>query len=367
MTPVWFGDLKQDMTESASAKYIFYAFEPGMDPYRVEYGSSRNPAVKTEYYTLGHSYGAGSTPVSFAQNYVKGYDFLGWKYYENPVTGTNTVPSNISASPYLTSFDADYSPAAFYAEWQISTNTPYTVVHSFMNTDGTTYSPNYSHNETLNGQTFATTAAAPKSFPGFGAGTATQDKINPDGSTVVFVKYPRLQTSITVNSDGSLHFSDTDYFDKSVSIPVPVKAGYTLTGWNVTLGGTPAGTEASLPRRFPSADAVYDAIWQRNSGSAGGISISFPTYSDSPLAATVTVSPANPKVIIVTVPDGGAGSTISSYLNGSGLALSVGTNQKNLGSYSVGVYELLIIQDIPGQMPKSVTYTITISDDGVGL
>ena len=375
----WFGDLRTDLKESTSSKYTFYSFEDGVNPYG-SYATAFSISQKSidEYYEMGKSFSVGDTPVGFACSAVPGFNFKGWKYLGNPEDPLDTaVPVNIELDSlsHLTSFSVNYSRAAFYAEWEVSTTTPYHVNHYFMDANGTSYSLYTS--ETLYGQTFTNTAAAPlTTIPeGFLTPVTTipVEAISPYGTTAIPVYYDRHFSLVNVDFDtGSTadNFSGSGYYQSPLSVALPSRSGYEIVEYEITSGGT--GTVSSLPSSYPASDISYKAIWDRLSG-FGGISVSFPTYSDTSLTVTAAVSSTAAKAIEFTFPDYENFDQIQFFSGGTTVVIPDGTvdiqntHTLNFNSYAVGVHDVLIIVTRTDGTVSSASFTVTITETGAGL
>lgn len=375
----WFGDLRTELKESTSSKYTFYSFDEANNPYG-SYAATFEISQKSidEYYELGKSFSVSDTPVGFANSAVPGFNFKGWKYLGNPEDPLDTaVPVNIELNSlsYLTGFHVNYSRAAFYAEWEVSTTTPYHVNHYIMNVDGLNYSLYTS--ETLYGQTFTNTAAAALvTIPeGFLTPTSTipVEAINPYGTTAIPVYYDRKQSAVIVDFDtgtASDNFSGTGYYQAPLSVSIPARAGYEIVEYEITSGGT--GTVAALPTSYPASDKSYKAIWDRLSG-FGGISVSFPTYSDTSLTVSAVVSSTVAKAVDFTFPDYENFTQIQFFCGGSVLVIPDGTveiqntHTLDFTSYAVGVHDVLIIVTRIDGTVSSANFTVTITETGAGL
>ncbi|MFM9329887.1 InlB B-repeat-containing protein [Paenibacillus mesotrionivorans] len=124
----------------------------------------------------------------------------------------------------------------YTAVWKPAADTPYTVKHIREEVDGT-YSSGGGlvESETLAGITGTSTAANAKAYSGFAPGEAVQATIQPDGSTVVEIRYARNTYAITWVADGQT-FATTPSVKFGTAVPAkpegtPVKAGYTFRQW----------------------------------------------------------------------------------------------------------------------------------------
>ena len=164
-------------------------------------------------------------------------------------------------------FDTDKvkTNITLYAKWTVKDDTAYKVEHKQQNADGNGYTLKDTDN--LTGTTGAKTAAAAKSYDGFTAGTVTQADIAADGSTVVEIKYDRIEYTITydANGHGTAPTATTARYGAPVSAPTaPETAGYTFGGWYEEAGCENEYAFSTMPL---NGKTVY-AKWTANGNTA---------------------------------------------------------------------------------------------------
>ncbi len=124
----------------------------------------------------------------------------------------------------------------YTAVWKPAADTLYTVKHIREEVDGSY--PNGGglvETETHTGITGTLTAANAKAYSGFAPGEAVQAAIQPDGSTVVEIRYARNTYTITWVANGQT-FATTPNVKFGTAVPAkpegtPAKAGYTFRQW----------------------------------------------------------------------------------------------------------------------------------------
>ncbi|MEL3909329.1 MAG: leucine-rich repeat protein [Treponemataceae bacterium] len=137
------------------------------------------------------------------------------------------------------------------AKWNPSTDTPYTVKHLKENVDGNGYDEEI---EDRQGTTGENTKAEPKTYEGFKLDeTVEQQMINPDGTTVIEIKYKRKEITITLDLYGGTGTTTklTGKYGVDVTKPAdPTKDGYKFDGWKTT-----------IPTTFPAENTIITAKW----------------------------------------------------------------------------------------------------------
>ncbi|WP_315602160.1 leucine-rich repeat protein [Treponema socranskii] len=148
----------------------------------------------------------------------------------------------------------------------------YTVKHYREKTDGT-YPAEPTDSETLHGTAGDSVAFTPKiggDYEGFTYNSSltmvngaiqTSGPIQADGSTVVELYYARKTVNVTFKLAGGTVAGDTadvvktGKYGTALSAPVPVKTGFSFTGWHPVLPATPV---------FPASDRTYTAQWTQS-------------------------------------------------------------------------------------------------------
>lgn len=181
-----------------------------------------------------------------------GYEFAGW--YLNGVEF---------------SFDqAIKEEITLDAKWAPSENTAYTVKHFKEKLDGSGYEEVAEDAETLHGRTDSDTNAVAKSYVGFTALAINQQKIAPDGSTVVEVKYDRALIKITWIIDG-VSTQESFKYGYMPSHADPVKAAdnvytYTFSGWDSEL--VAVEEEKTYTATFAKTFINYTVVFKNENG-----------------------------------------------------------------------------------------------------
>ena len=168
------------------------------------------------------------TPTFTLNNPTReGYSFTGW-------TGSNGTTAQTSVSiPIGSTEDKSYT-----ANWQVRTDTPYTVQHYKENLDGT-----YTLAETENkmGETDTVATAVAKSYIGFTEytthpGRINSGTINANGTLVLKLYYQRLIYTVTFDSKGGsfVQSQTVKYQNKATEPNDPTRTGFTFNGWKKT-------------------------------------------------------------------------------------------------------------------------------------
>ena len=177
--------------------------------------------------------------------YKAGYENLSWKLGD--ANGADITDSTVFSSN-----------TTVFAVSKKANERIYKVKHLQQNVSGNEYT--LKEEETKSGEIDADTAAAAKTYEGFGTQPVTQQKIKADNSTVVEIKYDRK--IITLNFD--LKHGNTvtpldgntlkGRFEAPVTIADPSKDGYRFKGW-----------APELPKTFTlEADGkTYTANWAK--------------------------------------------------------------------------------------------------------
>ena len=180
-----------------------------------------------------------------------GYDFVGW--YES---------SSYEGTPF-TSF-SEKTNVKLYAKWSAKTNIPYKVNHYKENLENDDYT--LVETETKKGTAFSKTKATSKQKHefaengrlGFDVESIKQEKIDPNGNTVINIYYKRKRITFTLYlKEGTLDgetgtITRTGKYYQSVSINNPTRERTEFLGWT-TIGGT-------LPSNFIEDENFY-ARW----------------------------------------------------------------------------------------------------------
>ena len=146
---------------------------------------------------------------------------------------------------------------------------PYTVRYYFQNIYDDLYVEDTTQKATVTGYTGATpdTKLIKKEFPGFLSLYYQPDFIAADGSTVFEVYYERNYYLMEFDCDGG-YGAETLYvrYGSYISVPNPVKAGWTFAGWDLERSDDPDGFtyvagKDDLPATMPCYNTAYKALW----------------------------------------------------------------------------------------------------------
>jgi uncharacterized repeat protein (TIGR02543 family) len=142
----------------------------------------------------------------------------------------------------------------FTATWNPATDTNYTVRHIREDLNG-----GYTilENEVKQGTTETQTAASPKNYVGFTADTSySQVKIEPDGTSIVEIKYSRNSYDITWIANGVTYETTQGVkYGEAIALPSGTpdnKTGYTFNEW------------VGVPNSMPARDSSYESSWTAN-------------------------------------------------------------------------------------------------------
>lgn len=205
-------------------------------PYKINY--ELNGGNFSDAITIPATYSCYSETIILPNVSRVGYDFEGW--YTN---------SNFNGEPVTELLSGNSGDKYFYVKWKPAI-VKYTVNHLLQNVDDDEYT--LESTETLEGKTESLTEGISKEYTGFELQEFSQEKIAPDGSTIVNIKYNRK--IITLNFDtaeGSAIESIKGKYGAAVpAVENPTREDCFFEFW------TPA-----LPEKFPLEDSEYIARW----------------------------------------------------------------------------------------------------------
>lgn len=169
-----------------------------------------------------------------------GWSFEGWYDGETKVIVGYKVTKNIT----------------LVAKWTL--NPKYTVEHWLQNIDDDDYVCKKSDSQQLYGKAGTMTTATAKNYPGFMAQEIEQAVIQPNGDTVVKIKYDRKIITVTVNLDGgNIEGNENNITAKGkfgakteLNVKNPEKTDCKFGGWSM-----------DIPETFPADDIEIKAIW----------------------------------------------------------------------------------------------------------
>ena len=209
--------------------------------YTVSYSSDKGVSDSSLVNPITVLEGAAITAEQLPELSATGWSFEGWYDGETKVVAGYKVTKNIT----------------LVAKWTL--NPKYTVEHWLQNIDDDDYVCKQSDSQQLYGKTGDMTNATAKNYPGFTAQEIEQRVIQPDGSTVVIIKYDRKIITVTVNLDGGSIFgygsiiTKTGKFGEKTylrNLNNPKKSGYEFADWSM-----------DIPETFPADDVEIKALW----------------------------------------------------------------------------------------------------------
>lgn len=205
--------------------------------------------------------GVGGAIGSIAVPTKTGYTFGGW-YTDTSFRTAYSVPATMPN--YNTSAGKGI---VVYAKWNPATNTKYVVEHYKQKQNGTY---ELSMTEQKSGTTDAFTVETAKStgeYANYTAKNFEQQKIAPNGSTVVKIYYNLRSYTVAFDfgaqADGTVNtapVSVTEKYGKSVFVPVFAKAGYVFAGF-VDAAGRALNYDTDTRSIPVTGDASYSAVW----------------------------------------------------------------------------------------------------------
>lgn len=209
--------------------------------YTVSYSSDKGVTDAELLNPITISEGTAITAEQLPELSAMGWSFEGWYDGETKVIAGYKVTKNIT----------------LVAKWSL--NPKYTVEHWLQNIDDDDYVCKQSDSQQLYGKTGDMTNATAKNYPGFTAQEIEQRVIQPDGTTVVIIKYDRKIITVTVNLDGGSIFgygsiiTKTGKFGEKTylrNLNNPKKSGYEFADWSM-----------DIPETFPADDIEIKALW----------------------------------------------------------------------------------------------------------
>ena len=164
--------------------------------------------------TPNGTYEYGKT-ISIKTEERPGYDFK-WSDGDTNLERTFTLEEPMNLTP----------------EYIADDNTPYTVNHYKMKTDGQTYE--IAETQNLRGTTDSPISPAVNAYDGFTSPAVQSTTINGDGHTVVDYYYTRNQVTVTFTNTEYIEEDVTSgprYYDEKITLTAKTRDGYTFTGW----------------------------------------------------------------------------------------------------------------------------------------
>ena len=208
--------------------------------YTVSYSSDKGVTDADLLKPITVSEGTAITAGQLPELSATGWSFEGWYDGETKVVAGYKVTKNIT----------------LVAKWTL--NPKYTVEHWLQNLYDDDYVCKQSDSQQLYGKTGDMTNATAKNYPGFLAQEIEQTVIQPDGTTVVKIKYNRKIITVTVNLDGGNidgnenNITAEGKFGAKTELSVnnPVKTDCHFGGWSMY-----------IPETFPADDIEIKALW----------------------------------------------------------------------------------------------------------
>lgn len=255
--------------------------------YTVSYSSDKGVTDAELLNPITISEGTAITAEQLPELSATGWSFEGWYDGETKVIAGYKVTKNIT----------------LVAKWSL--NPKYTVEHWLQNIDDDDYVCKQSDSQQLYGKTGDMTNATAKNYPGFTAQEIEQRVIQPDGTTVVIIKYDRKIITVTVNLDGgNIDGNENNITAKGkfgakteLEVSNPIKENCKFIRWN-----------KNIPIEFPADD---EEIVAQYIGSFS-ITVNLVNWDDSDLK--ILKSETDDFVYNITVPE--TYTNISYYING---------------------------------------------------
>ena len=149
-----------------------------------------------------------------------------------------------------------------YAQWAAGTGTAYKVEHWQQNIEDDSYT--LAKTEPLTGTTGEETAAKAEETAGFTTKEFAQEKIAPDGSTVIKIWYDRKIITLTFDADnGEDNTTLSGKFGAEIVSPSPEKTDFIFTGWNTDK--IPTESSKSYKDKITlTEDLTLYAQWKEN-------------------------------------------------------------------------------------------------------
>lgn len=254
--------------------------------YTVSYSSDKGVTDAELLNPITISEGTAITAEQLPELSAMGWSFEGWYDGETKVIAGYKVTKNIT----------------LVAKWSL--NPKYTVEHWLQNIDDDDYVCKQSDSQQLYGKTGDMTNATAKNYPGFTAQEIEQRVIQPDGTTVVIIKYDRKIITVTVNLDGgNIDGNENNITAKGkfgakteLEVSNPIKENCKFIRWN-----------KNIPIEFPADD---EEIVAQYIGSFS-ITVNLINWDDSDLK--ILKSETDDFIYNITVPE--IYTNISYYIN----------------------------------------------------
>ena len=218
---------------------------------RNKYNLAFNANSGTGGKTISYYYQA---PVDSFQKVTKvGYNLIGWN-----------SEADGSGMDYTEGFTMPAADLTIYAQWEVASDTKYTIRHYQMATDGRTYALADTQVET--GTTGAVVTPEPYDYEGFTKPEAQSLEILADGTAALDYRYTRNIYTATFNANGGEGDAVREVMYNAAigTLPTPTRVGYKFLYWNTKVDGT--GQKITATTRMPGSDIEYYAQWQAAAG-----------------------------------------------------------------------------------------------------
>lgn len=207
--------------------------------YTISYSSDKGVSDSSLLNPITVLEGAAITAEQLPELSAIGWSFEGWYDGETKVVAGYKVTKNI----------------ILVAKWTL--NPKYTVEHWLQNIDDDDYVCKQSDSQQLYGKTGTMTNATAKNYPGFLAQEIEQTVIQPDGTTVVKIKYNRKIINLTFKLGGGNIDGNTEdivvsgRYEAEVPVSIvkePLKENFKFIKWS-----------KDIPQTFPADNEIFVA------------------------------------------------------------------------------------------------------------
>lgn len=207
--------------------------------YTISYSSDKGVSNSSLLNPITVLEGAAITAEQLPELSAIGWSFEGWYDGETKVVAGYKVTKNI----------------ILVAKWTL--NPKYTVEHWLQNIDDDDYVCKQSDSQQLYGKTGTMTNATAKNYPGFLAQEIEQTVIQPDGTTVVKIKYNRKIINLTFKLGGGNIDGNTEdivvsgRYEAEVPVSIvkePLKENFKFIKWS-----------KDIPQTFPADNKIFVA------------------------------------------------------------------------------------------------------------
>lgn len=255
--------------------------------YTVSYSSDKGVSVSSLVNPITVLEGAAITEEQLPELSATGWSFEGWYDGETKVVAGYKVTKNIT----------------LVAKWTL--NPKYTVEHWLQNIDDDDYVCKKSDSQQLYGKTGTMTTATAKNYSGFVVHEIEQTVIQPDGTTVVKIKYNRKIINLTFKLGGGNIDGNTEdvvvsgRYEAEVPVSIvkePLKENFKFIKWS-----------KDIPQTFPADNEIFVAQYI----GSFSITVNLVNWDDSDLK--ILKSETDDFVYNITVPE--TYTNISYYIN----------------------------------------------------